>query len=32
MWEQYWLTKAEEHFNNSKEELCWLVLFLNYKE
>lgn len=32
MWTEYWLNKAEEHFNNGKEHLSWLVLFLNYRE
>ena len=30
-WDAYWLSKAEEHFNNGKEELALLVLLLNHK-
>jgi hypothetical protein len=31
MWNEYWLKKAEEHYNNDKETLSWAVLFLNIK-
>lgn len=31
-WSDYWLAKAEQHYNNKNEKLSWVVLFLNLKE
>lgn len=30
-WDAYWLAKAQEHFDNGKEQLAILVLLLNHK-
>jgi len=30
-WSEYWIKKAEQHYDEGKETLSWLVLFLNYK-